>query len=100
MIIKNMFSKPIDRDIKGVIKVGQDDDANIKQELEEYVVTRELDELANSLQVCLDSGAKKVLLPIVSAADIGAVPSDLIGCFNLIFYSSAEDAVYKALGVE
>lgn len=59
-----------------------------------------VDELANSLQVCLDSGAKKVLLPIVSAADIGAVPSDLIGCFNLIFYSSAEDAVYKALGVE
>ena len=42
MIIKNMFSKPIDRDIKGVIKVGQDDDINIKQELEEYVVTREL----------------------------------------------------------
>lgn len=42
MIIKNMFSKPIDRDIKGVIKVGQDDEANIKQELEEYVVTREL----------------------------------------------------------
>lgn len=28
------------------------------------------------------------------------IPSDLIGCFNLIFYSSAEDAVYKALGVE
>lgn len=42
MIIKNMFSKPIDRDIKGVIKVGQDDNANIQQELEEYVVTREL----------------------------------------------------------
>ena len=42
MIIKNMFSKPIDREIKGVIKVGQDDNANIRQELEEYVVTREL----------------------------------------------------------
>lgn len=42
MIIKDMFAKPIDRDIKGVIKVGQDDYANIKQELEEYVVTREL----------------------------------------------------------
>ncbi len=42
MIIKNMFAKPIDRDIKGVIKVGQDDNANIQQELEEYVVTREL----------------------------------------------------------
>ena len=59
-----------------------------------------VEELANSLQVCLDSGAKKVLLPITSAADIGAVPAELIGCFNLIFYSSAEDAVFKALGVE
>ena len=59
-----------------------------------------VEELANALQVCLDSGAKKVLLPIISAADIGFVPSELIGCFNLIFYQSAEDAVFKALGVE
>lgn len=59
-----------------------------------------VDELANSLQVCLDSGAKKVLLPITSAADLSTVPAELIGCFNLIFFSSAEDAVYKALGVE
>jgi ATP-dependent Lon protease len=59
-----------------------------------------VDELANSLQVCLDSGAKKVLLPITSAADIGTVPPELVGCFNLIFYQSAEDAVFKALGVE
>lgn len=59
-----------------------------------------VDELANSLQVCLDSGAKKVLLPITSAADLGTVPPELIGCFNLIFYNCAEDAVYKALGVE
>ena len=59
-----------------------------------------VEELANCLQVCLDSGAKKVLLPITSAADIGTVPAELIGCFNLIFYSSAEDAVFKALGVE
>ena len=59
-----------------------------------------VDELANALQVCLDSGAKKVLLPITSAADLGLVPSELIGCFNLIFYQSAEDAVFKALGVE
>jgi ATP-dependent Lon protease len=59
-----------------------------------------VEELANTLQVCLDSGAKKILLPITSATDLGAVPSELIGCFNLIFYSSAEDAVFKALGVE
>ena len=42
MQIKNMFAKQIDRDIKGVIKVGQGDDANVQQELSEYVVTREL----------------------------------------------------------
>src|SRR6056297_21997 len=42
MFIKDMFAKPIDRDIKGVIKVGQADDENIKQELEEYVVTKEM----------------------------------------------------------
>ena len=57
-------------------------------------------ELANALQVCLDSGAKKVLLPITSAADLSSVPAELIGCFNIIFYQSAEDAVFKALGVE
>ena len=59
-----------------------------------------VEELANSLQVCLDSGAKRVLLPITSAVELGTVPADLIGSFNLIFYSSAEDAVFKALGVE
>ena len=40
-----------------------------------------VDELANSLQVCLDSGAKKVLLPITSAADLGTVPPELVGSF-------------------
>ena len=59
-----------------------------------------VEELANTLQVCLDSGAKKVLLPIASAVDLGSVPAELIGCFNLIFYNSVEDAVFKALGVE
>jgi len=59
-----------------------------------------VDELANALQICVDSGAKKVLLPMTSAADLGTVPADLISSFNLIFYSSAEDAVFKALGVE
>ena len=59
-----------------------------------------VEDLASTLQVCLDSGAKKVLLPITSAADLGTVPSDLVGAFSLIFYSSPEEAVYKALGVE
>ena len=59
-----------------------------------------VEELANTLQVCLDSGARKVLLPITSAGDLGTAPAELVGRFNLIFYQSAEDAVFKALGVE
>ena len=43
MKIKDMFYKEIDRDIKGVIKVGQADDENVYQELDEYVVTSELE---------------------------------------------------------
>ncbi len=42
MIIKDMFVKDIERNIKGVIKVAQTDEDNIYQELDEYVVTREL----------------------------------------------------------
>jgi len=57
-------------------------------------------ELANVLQVCLDSGAKKVLVPISSAIDMGSVPPELMGNFSIIFYQSPEDAVFKALGVE
>ena len=59
-----------------------------------------VDELANSLQVCLDSGAKKVLIPATSMIDFATVPPDLMSAFQLIPYQSAEDAVFKALGVE
>ncbi len=59
-----------------------------------------VENLADTLQVCLDSGAKKVLLPQISAVELATVPADLMSSFNLIFYQSAEDAVFKALGVE
>ncbi len=42
MLVREMFKKKIDREIKGVIKVAQDDEDNRYQELDEYVVTREL----------------------------------------------------------
>lgn len=59
-----------------------------------------VDELANVLQVCLDSGAKRVLIPSISFADFATVPPELMSAFQLIPYQSAEDAVFKALGVE
>ena len=59
-----------------------------------------VEELANTLQVCFDAGAKKILLPMSSAADIATVPSDLFAKFQTSFYTSPEDAVFKALGIE
>lgn len=59
-----------------------------------------VEELASTLQVCLDAGAKKILLPMASAADIGTVPPELFAKFQISFYQSVEDAVFKALGVE
>lgn len=59
-----------------------------------------VEELANTLQVCFDAGAKKILLPMSSAVDIGTVPSDLFAKFQTSFYTSPEDAVFKALGIE
>jgi len=59
-----------------------------------------VEELANTLQVCFDAGAKKVLLPMASAADISTVPPELFVKFQISFYQSPEDAVFKALGVD
>ena len=59
-----------------------------------------VEELASTLQVCLDSGAKKILLPITSATDLGTVPAELMGAFSIIFYNTPQEAVFKALGVE
>ena len=59
-----------------------------------------VEELANTLQVCFDAGAKKILLPMSSASDISSVPSDLFSKFNISFYNDPEDAAFKALGIE
>lgn len=59
-----------------------------------------VENLASTLQVCLDSGAKKVLLPAATMMDLATVPLDLMSAFQLVPYSDPVDAVFKALGVE
>ncbi|MDU5105777.1 protease Lon-related BREX system protein BrxL [Clostridium sp.] len=59
-----------------------------------------VENLANTLQVCFDAGAKKILLPMINAADISMVPPELFAKFQIMFYNSTEDAVFKALGVQ
>jgi len=58
-----------------------------------------VDEFANMLQVCVDAGAKKVLIPAAQVADLQTVPNELIVKVQPIFYADPIDAVFKALGV-
>jgi ATP-dependent Lon protease len=58
-----------------------------------------VEDFANTLQVCFDAGAKKILIPMINAGDIQLVPPELFAKFQIMFYNSAEDAVFKALGV-
>ena len=56
--------------------------------------------LAETLQVAFDAGAKKILLPMSSVVDIPSVPGELFAKFQTSFYSDPVDAVFKAIGVE
>lgn len=58
-----------------------------------------VENLAESLQVAFDSGAKRILLPMASVTDIPTIPGELFAKFQTSFYADPTDAVFKALGV-
>ena len=58
-----------------------------------------VENLAESLQVALDAGAKRILLPMASVKDIPTIPGELFAKFQTGFYADPTDAVFKALGV-
>jgi ATP-dependent Lon protease len=58
-----------------------------------------VENLAESLQVAFDAGAKRILLPMASVRDIPTIPGELFAKFQTSFYSDPADAVFKALGV-
>lgn len=59
-----------------------------------------VDNLAESLQLAFDAGAKRVLLPMASVKDLATIPGELFAKFQTAFYSDAVDAVFKAVGVQ
>jgi ATP-dependent Lon protease len=63
-------------------------------------VINPVEDLAGCLQVALESGAKRVLLPMSSASDIPTVPAEIFSKFQISFFADPVDAVYKALGVQ
>ena len=61
--------------------------------------TTAVENLAESLQVAFDSGAKRILLPMASVTDIPTIPGELFAKFQTSFYADPTDAVFKALGM-
>ena len=59
-----------------------------------------VENLAGSLQVAFDAGAKRILLPMASVGDIPTIPGELFAKFQTSFYSDPRDAAFKSLGVE
>jgi len=59
-----------------------------------------VENLAESLQVAFDAGAKRLLLPMASVKDIPTIPGELFTKFQTGFYADPVDAVFKALGVQ
>ena len=59
-----------------------------------------VENLAESLQVASDAGAKRLLLPMASVGDIATIPGELFAKFQTSFYADPSDAVFKALGVQ
>ncbi len=83
MKIKNMFANQIDRHITGVIKVGQIDDEDKKQEMEEYVITREV---GHHFTTFFDNYARSI-----------KTPSDEIGVWISGFFGSGKSHFLKIL---
>ncbi len=59
-----------------------------------------VENLAESLQVAAEAGAKRLLLPMASVGDIPTIPGELFAKFQTSFYADPSDAVFKALGVQ
>lgn len=83
MKIQNMFQKDINRDINGVIKVAQNDESSLQQELSEYIITKEL---RRHFQTFFDNYAKAI-----------DYPTDKIGVWISGFFGSGKSHFLKML---
>src|SRR5690606_7464378 len=84
MIIKDLFKSDITRDIKGVITVGEEREEDVQKELEEYVVTKELDRHFRDFTKAFIKG--------------GDGPTEKIGVWISGFFGSGKSHLLKMLG--
>lgn len=82
-IIRDLFAKDINRSINGVVKVQDSKDGSIRQELDEYVVTRELQ--------------RHFATFFKAYGDAIDVPTDKIGVWISGFFGSGKSHFLKML---
>jgi len=56
--------------------------------------------LAERLQLAMDNGAKRVLIPSENKRDFADVPSDVLDKLQIIFFSDPVNAAFLAMGLE
>ena len=83
MKLRDIYQSDIDREINGVIKVAQDDESSIQQELQEYIITKELRRHFNSFLANYEKSL--------------AVPTDRIGVWISGFFGSGKSHFLKIL---
>ncbi|MBP9989226.1 MAG: BREX system P-loop protein BrxC [Ruminococcus sp.] len=83
MRLQNIYKHDINRDINGVIKVAQNDEKSIEQELREYIITRELRKHFNTF---LNNYEKSL-----------SYPTDKIGVWISGFFGSGKSHFLKML---
>ena len=59
-----------------------------------------VDSLAERLQLAMDNGAKRVLLPSENKRDFADIPSDILDKMQIIFYSDPINAAFRAMGLD
>ena len=59
-----------------------------------------VENLAESLQVAVDAGAKRLLQPMASVKDLPTIPGEFFPKFQTAFHADPVDALFKALGVQ
>lgn len=83
MQLRAIYQSDIDRNINGVIKVAQDDEASIRQELSEYIITKEL---RKHFTMFLDNYERSI-----------SEPTDKIGVWISGFFGSGKSHFLKIL---
>ena len=83
MKLQNMFQKNINRDINGVVKVAQNDEESLHQEISEYIITREL---RRHFRTFFDNYSKAI-----------DYPTDKIGVWISGFFGSGKSHFLKML---